>query len=50
MVSVNPIMIYVIKKIFDKDYEKSLNKISVLLKLSMALGLIAIYLGAQQSV
>jgi geranylgeranylglycerol-phosphate geranylgeranyltransferase len=46
MVSVNPVMIYVIIKIYEKDYVKNLKKISVLLKLSMILGLIAIYLGA----
>lgn len=46
MVSVNPIMIYIIKKIYEKDSLKSLKKISILLKLSMILGLIAIYLGA----
>jgi geranylgeranylglycerol-phosphate geranylgeranyltransferase len=46
MVLVNPIMIYIIKKIYEKDSLKSLKKISILLKLSMILGLIAIYLGA----
>jgi len=46
MVSVNPVMIYIIKKIYEKDYVKSLKKISILLKLSMISGLIAIYLGA----
>jgi len=46
MVSVNPVMIYVIKKIYEKDYVKNLKKISILLKLSMISGLIAIYLGA----
>jgi geranylgeranylglycerol-phosphate geranylgeranyltransferase len=46
MVLVNPIMIYIIKKIYEKDSLKSLKKISIILKLSMILGLIAIYLGA----
>ena len=46
MVSVNPVMIYVIIKIYEKDYLKNLKKISILLKLSMISGLIAIYLGA----
>jgi geranylgeranylglycerol-phosphate geranylgeranyltransferase len=46
MVSVNPVLIYVLKKIYEKDYVGNLKKISILLKLSMISGLIAIYLGA----
>ena len=46
MVFVNPVLIYVIKKIYEKDYVGNLKKISILLKLSMISGLIAIYLGA----
>ncbi len=46
MISVNPVMIYIIKKIYEDDSEKTLKKISILLKLSMIAGLIAIYLGA----
>lgn len=45
MVLVNPVMIYVIKKIYEKDYMKSLKKISILLKLNMVFGLFAIFLG-----
>lgn len=45
MVIVNPILVFCVKKVYDDDSAKSLNKISNLLKLSMILGLIAIYLG-----
>lgn len=45
MVVVNPILVYCIKILFDKSFEKSLNRISNLLKLSMVFGLIAILLG-----
>jgi geranylgeranylglycerol-phosphate geranylgeranyltransferase len=45
MVIVNPILIFCVKKIYDDHSKKSLNKISNLLKLSMILGLIAVYLG-----
>jgi geranylgeranylglycerol-phosphate geranylgeranyltransferase len=45
MVLVNPILIFCLKKIF-KDYSgKSLKKVSNLLKLSMIIGLVAIYFG-----
>jgi geranylgeranylglycerol-phosphate geranylgeranyltransferase len=46
MVLVNPIMIYIIKILYASDAEKNLKKISILLKICMILGLIAIYLGA----
>lgn len=46
MVSVNPILIYIVKNLYASDSERSLRRISNLLKLSMILGLLAIYLGA----
>ena len=45
MVIVNPILVYVIKSIFENDSTKNLNKLSILLKLDMVFGLAAIYLG-----
>ena len=45
MVIVNPLLIYFIKKLFENDSLKNLNKLSFLLKLNMMFGLIAIYLG-----
>ncbi len=45
MVIVNPILIYSVKKLFEDTSQKNLKNISNLLKLSMVLGLIAIYLG-----
>jgi geranylgeranylglycerol-phosphate geranylgeranyltransferase len=45
MALVNPILIYCVKKIFEKESEKYLKKISNLLKLSMVIGLFAIYIG-----
>ena len=45
MVIVNPLLIYFIKKLFENDSLKNLNKLSFLLKLNMVVGLIAIYLG-----
>jgi len=45
MVIVNPILIYSVKKLYEDTSQKNLKNISNLLKLSMVLGLIAIYLG-----
>ncbi|MBT8377846.1 MAG: geranylgeranylglycerol-phosphate geranylgeranyltransferase [Ignavibacteria bacterium] len=45
MALVNPILIYCAKKMYEKELEKNLKKISNLLKLSMVFGLLAIYLG-----
>jgi geranylgeranylglycerol-phosphate geranylgeranyltransferase len=46
MITVNPILIYCLKKLFQDQSLQNLKKISNLLKLSMVFGLIAIYLGA----
>jgi len=45
MITVNPILIYCLKKLFQDQSLQNLKKISNLLKLSMVFGLIAIYLG-----
>lgn len=45
MVIVNPIFIYSVKKLFEDTSQKNLKNSSNLLKLSMVLGLITIYLG-----
>ena len=45
MVIVNPILIYCLKILFKSDSKNNFKLTSNLLKLSMALGLIAIYLG-----
>jgi geranylgeranylglycerol-phosphate geranylgeranyltransferase len=45
MILVNPLLVYVIKSIFENDSSKNLNKLSILLKLDMVFGLAAIYLG-----
>jgi geranylgeranylglycerol-phosphate geranylgeranyltransferase len=45
MIIVNPMLVYCMKKLFEDTSQKSLKKISNLLKLSMVFGLIAIYLG-----
>jgi geranylgeranylglycerol-phosphate geranylgeranyltransferase len=45
MITVNPILVYCSKKLFEESSQINLNKISNLLKLSMLFGLIAIYLG-----
>jgi len=45
MITVNPILVYCLKKLFEESSQINLNKISNLLKLSMVFGLIAIYLG-----
>jgi geranylgeranylglycerol-phosphate geranylgeranyltransferase len=45
MILVNPILVYSIKILFENHSLKKLNKISILLKLNMVFGLIAIYFG-----
>jgi geranylgeranylglycerol-phosphate geranylgeranyltransferase len=45
MVIVNPVLVFVIKSLYENDSRKNLNKLSFLLKLDMLIGLIAIYLG-----
>jgi len=47
MVTVNPILVYCLKKLFEDNSPESLKKISNLLKLCMIFGLIAILAGAQ---
>ena len=45
MVIVNPLLVYVIKKLFEDDSQQNLNKLSNILKLDMVFGLIAIFFG-----
>ena len=45
MILVNPLLVYVIKKLFEDDSKRNLNKLSNILKLDMVFGLIAIFLG-----
>jgi geranylgeranylglycerol-phosphate geranylgeranyltransferase len=45
MVFVNPLLIYILKSLFEDDSVKNLNKLSNLLKLNMVIGLTAIFLG-----
>ena len=45
MVIVNPLLVFILKKLFEDDSIKNLKKMSNLLKLNMVFGLIAIYLG-----
>ena len=45
MIFVNPLLVYIIKSLFDDDSNKNLNKLSNLLKLDMVIGLTAIFLG-----
>ncbi|MHB8579771.1 MAG: geranylgeranylglycerol-phosphate geranylgeranyltransferase [Ignavibacteriaceae bacterium] len=45
MALVNPMLIYSLKLLFDDDSAKNLKKISSIYKLSMVIGLIAIYFG-----
>jgi geranylgeranylglycerol-phosphate geranylgeranyltransferase len=45
MIFVNPILVYILKTLFDDDSVKNLNRISNLLKLNMLIGLTAIFLG-----
>lgn len=45
MLIVNPILIYFLKLLYEKDVNKNLNKLSNILKLNMLFGLLAIFLG-----
>lgn len=45
MITVNPLMIYFLKSIYNNQTSRNLNKMSLLLKLIMVLGLAAIYIG-----
>ena len=45
MIIVNPILVYVIKSLFEDDTKPNLNKLSFILKLDMIFGLTAIFLG-----
>jgi len=45
MLVVNPILVYFLKLLYEKDEEKNLNKLSNMLKLDMLFGLLAIFLG-----
>ncbi len=45
MIIVNPILVYVIKSLFEDDSTQNLNKLSFILKLDMIFGLTAIFLG-----
>jgi len=45
MVIVNPILVYIVKSIFDDSSKQNLGRLSSLLKLNMVFGLIAIYMG-----
>ncbi|MCH8034016.1 MAG: geranylgeranylglycerol-phosphate geranylgeranyltransferase [Bacteroidetes bacterium] len=45
MLIVNPILVYFLKLLYEKDVTKNLNKLSNMLKLDMLIGLLAIYLG-----
>jgi len=45
MLAVNPILVYFLKLLYEKDAAKNLNKLSNMLKLNMVFGLLAIFLG-----
>ena len=45
MLVVNPILVYFLKLLYEKDAGKNLNKLSNMLKLDMLFGLLAIFLG-----
>jgi geranylgeranylglycerol-phosphate geranylgeranyltransferase len=45
MLVVNPVLVYFLKLLYEKDPAKNLNKLSNMLKLDMLFGLIAIFLG-----
>ncbi|AFH48341.1 4-Hydroxybenzoate polyprenyltransferase [Ignavibacterium album JCM 16511] len=45
MLVVNPLLIYSMKKLFDNDLKENFHRISIILKLNMLFGLIAIFLG-----
>ena len=45
MLVVNPILLYFLKLLYEKDADKNLNKLSNMLKLNMLFGLLSIFLG-----
>jgi len=45
MLVINPILVYFLKLLYEKDAAKGLNKLSNMLKLDMLFGLLAIFLG-----
>ncbi len=45
MLVVNPILVYFLKLLYEKDGNKNLNKLSNILKMNMLFGLLAIFLG-----
>lgn len=45
MLVINPILVYFLKLLYEKDATKNLNKLSKMLKLNMLIGLLAIFLG-----
>ena len=45
MIIVNPLLVYVVKLLFEDVSKQNLGKVSALLKLNMIFGLIAIYIG-----
>lgn len=45
MVFINPLLVYIIKSLFENDTVKNLSKLSNLLKINMVFGLAAIFLG-----
>jgi geranylgeranylglycerol-phosphate geranylgeranyltransferase len=45
MAVVNPLLVYSVRMLYKDDLPKSLNKLSIILKLNMVFGLTAIYLG-----
>jgi geranylgeranylglycerol-phosphate geranylgeranyltransferase len=45
MIIVNPILVYIVKSIFEDSSKQNLGRLSSLLKLNMVIGLIAIYVG-----
>jgi hypothetical protein len=45
MLVVNPILVYFVKLLYEKEAAKNLNKLSNMLKLDMLFGLLAIFLG-----
>jgi 4-hydroxybenzoate polyprenyltransferase len=45
MIVVNPILVFILKKLFEDTSKQNLNFISSMLKITMIFGLIAIYLG-----
>jgi len=45
MIIVNPILVYIVKSVFEDSSKQNLGRLSSMLKLNMVIGLIAIYMG-----